>query len=226
MRAVIRHMAAEFRADTINLMCLHTHLDGAVFTGSERRVHLGDDWAATPQALPANAHYVALGHIHKPQKVQAPSPAQYAGSPLQMDFGEVGEEKSFVVLDAEPGRPARVERVPYEGGKSLHHVRATYAELEAQQEDLRDRGYLRVVVPLEEPDADVNRKVRKLLPDAVSVDVELPAPSNGGPARLSLRDHAPREVFAGYYQDRYGTTPEPRVLEAFDELYHEAGGQE
>jgi len=106
MRTLVAQYARRFRADAVNLLCLHTHLDGAVFTGSERRVHLGEAWACAPHALPATAQYIALGHIHRPQRVPAPSPAEYAGSPLQLDYGEAGESKSFVRIDATPGRPA------------------------------------------------------------------------------------------------------------------------
>src|SRR6516165_2077220 len=98
-KQAVQHLATGFRKDCVNLLMAHTHLDGAVFSNSERQVHLGEDWAATPQSLPADAHYIALGHIHKPQRVQAaPVPTEYAGSPLQLDFGETGQQKSFVVI--------------------------------------------------------------------------------------------------------------------------------
>jgi exonuclease SbcD len=93
LKAVVEHLAERFRPNTVNLLVAHTHLEGAVVSGSERQVHIGEQWAATPQALPPRAHYVALGHIHKPQSVgTAPAPTCYAGSPLQLDFGEAGEE--------------------------------------------------------------------------------------------------------------------------------------
>src|SRR5262249_15994648 len=56
-----------FRGDAVNLLMAHTHPEGAVFGESERRVHIAEDWAATPQTLPTTASYIALGHIHKPQ---------------------------------------------------------------------------------------------------------------------------------------------------------------
>jgi DNA repair protein SbcD/Mre11 len=128
LRGIVEHLAARFRLDSVNLLMAHTHLDGALIAGSERRVHLGEEWAATAQALPSAAHYIALGHIHRPQRIEAaPSPTCYAGSPLQLDFGEIGEQKTFVVVTAEPSRPARIEHVAYDGGKSLHDIRKTFA---------------------------------------------------------------------------------------------------
>ncbi len=69
MAAIFAHLAEGFRADAVNLAIGHSHVSGARPTGSERVVTLGDDWAATPQSLPATAQYVALGHIHRPQRV-------------------------------------------------------------------------------------------------------------------------------------------------------------
>jgi len=191
LRAVVDHLAGHFRSDTINLLVAHTHLEGAVLSGSERQVHIGQEWAAAPQALPPHAHYVALGHIHRPQRVQsAPAPTYYAGSPLQLDFGEAGEEKSFVVVDARPRQPARIERVPYRGGKPLAIVRATLEQLRVNAEQLREQGWLRVEITLPARDPDINSKVRRLLPNAVSVDVELPE-AERPPTIVSLKDLRP-----------------------------------
>jgi exonuclease SbcD len=194
MRLIVELLSTRFRQDSVNLLIAHTHLEGAILAGSERV--LGDEWAATPQALPSIAHYIALGHIYQPQQiVAAASPTYYAGSPLQLDFGEAGEEKSFVVIRAEPGRPARIERVPYRGGLPLREVRKTLEDLDREAEALRASGWLRVTVPLEVPDIELNSKVRRLLGSAaVSVDYELPARAEP-PAEVDRRGLHPPELF-------------------------------
>ena len=224
LRSIVELLTARFRADSINLLMAHTHLDGATLAGSERQVHLGEEWAATAQSLPSTAHYVALGHIHRPQQVQAaPSPTYYAGSPLQLDFGEIGEEKSFVVIRAEPGQPARVERVPYAGGKPLHEVRMTLPELEQQAERLRDAGWLRVTVPLAERDLDLNRKVRHLLGGAVvSVDYELPERTDDPQETPSRGGMAPVELFQLYYRTQHQSEAEAPLSAAFNDLLRTA----
>jgi exonuclease SbcD len=208
MRRIVELLTRRFHSNSINLLMAHTHLDGAVLTGSERQVHLGEEWAVTAQSLPSTAHYVALGHIHRPQRIDAaPSPTCYAGSPLQLDFGEVGEEKSFVLVRAEPGQPARIERVPYVGGKPLHEVRMTLPELEQQAEQLRDSGWLRVTVPLAERDIDLNRKVRRLLGESVvSVDYELPERADD-PPELSRSGLGPVELFQLYHRTHHAQKP-------------------
>jgi len=223
LRRIVEQLCSKFEPDAINLLMAHTHIDGAVLSGSEREVHVGEQWAATAQALPTNAHYVALGHIHRPQRLPAaPSPAEYAGSPMQLDFGEEGEQKSFVVIDAEPRSPASIRRVPYKGAKPLRTVRASLQELEAQTTELSQAGWLRIRVPSVSRDPDLNAKVRRLLPNAVTVAVELPEalPSE------SLRPPAgapPKEVFAAYFRDRHGCEPDEALIAAFEDLMAQVG---
>lgn len=220
VREMIRRLAARFRPDAVNLLVAHTHLEGAAYSGTERRVHLGEDWAATPQALPHEAHYVALGHIHRPQAVEAaPAPTRYAGSPLQLDFGEAGEAKSFVLVEARPkAGPARVGCVPYEGGKPLRDVRATLVELERDAEALREGGWLRVTVPLDRPDPDIAAKVRRLLPNALVIRPDAPRADAEKEPPHEVRGLAPREAFAAYFRGAHGREAEPELLDAFEAL--------
>ncbi|TMQ12222.1 MAG: hypothetical protein E6J91_21290 [Deltaproteobacteria bacterium] len=193
MRMIAALCSSRFRTDAVNLLCLHTHLDGAVFAGSERRVHLGDDWAAAPQAIPDTAQYVALGHIHKPQSVTAPSPTEYAGSPLQLDFGEAGEAKSFVRIDVAPGRPAQIRRVPYRGARELAVARGTLDELAARRDELAAAGWLKVIAQLSAPEPDLSRKVRALFDNVVAVDFECPSQEREGEAGpTEMRRQGPR----------------------------------
>lgn len=213
----VRNLCAAFQPDAVNLLMAHTHIEGAVFGESERRVHLGEDWAAAAEALPSNASYIALGHIHRPQQIDAPAPAYYAGSLLQMDFGEAGEEKSFVVVTASPGRPATVEHVPYEGGLPLFDLRLSLAELEAAADDYRE-GWLRVTVPLTERDPDLNRKVRELLPNALVVRAELPEPEEEADLWLDT-GLSPVGHYGSYHVRAYQREADPAVLETFQSLY-------
>jgi len=205
----------------------HTHLDGARFGTSERRVHLGDDWAATPQALPSDAHYVALGHIHKPQRIEAaPSPTFYAGSLLQLDFGEAGEEKSYVVIDAHPGRPAEIQRIPYRNGVPLRRIRATLTELEHDATALRDAGWLSVTVPVTAPDPDLNGKVHRLLPNTLVVDPDLPQ-EDERPPEIDRASLSPADLFRAYFRKEHGGgEPADNLVEAFNELRSQTEGGE
>lgn len=223
-RVAVDHLSQSFRGDSVNLVMAHTHLDGARFGTSERQVHLGEDWAATPQSLPNRAHYVALGHIHQPQQITAaPAPTYYAGSALQLDFGEAGQEKSFLLVQAEPGRPVKVERVPYEGGRPLCDVRLSLEELEHRAGELAASGHVRVTVPLADTDPDLNRKVRALVPNALVVRPELPERKDDHSARPAS-SATPLEYYHAYHCQQHGHEPAADVADKFVHLYRETGG--
>jgi exonuclease SbcD len=220
----VRNLCGAFQPDAVNLLMAHTHIEGALFGESERRVHIGADWAASPEALPSTASYIALGHIHKPQKIDGPVPAYYAGSLLQMDFGEAGEEKTFAVITASPGKSATVEHVPYEGGLPLVDLRASLAELE-ETADRHRTGWLRVTVPLTERDPDLNRKVRELLPNALVVRAELPDTEERPDIRLEA-GIPPVGHYAAYHLRVHEHPADLAVLDTFQDLYDEASGED
>lgn len=221
----VKKLSGGFQAGAVNLFMAHTHLQGAIFGESERRVHIGEDWAGTTQKLPGSASYIALGHIHKPQRVSDTLPAYYAGSPLQMDFGEAGQEKSFVVVAASPGRPARIEHVPYEGGLPLVDLRATLPELERLAQEPQPARWLRVTVPLAEPDPDLNRKVRELLPNVMMVWPDLPE-IEAMPAISLVKGASAEEQYAAYHVQAHGAAPSGALAAAFHQLHQEASDQE
>jgi exonuclease SbcD len=223
----VRDLCGPFRKDAVNLLMAHTHIEGAVFGESERRVHIAEDWAASPKALPSKASYIALGHIHRPQRIDAPAPAYYAGSLLQMDFGEAGEEKTFAVVTASPGKrvtPDDIEHVPYQGGRPLVDLRASLAELEESADKLRT-GWLRVTVPLTERDPDLNRKVRELLPNALVVRAELPETEEPPNIRLET-GVPPSKHYANFHLREHGQAVELPVLDAFQDLYDQVAGED
>jgi len=93
------------------LLAAHASVQGAVY-GAERSVMLGSDLVLPGSMVrDPRLNYVALGHIHKPQDLNkgAQPPVIYPGSIERVDFGEVDDEKFFVIADLQPGRDTRVE---------------------------------------------------------------------------------------------------------------------
>ncbi len=225
-KQAVAHLAGGFRPGCVNLFMAHTHLDGAVFGNSERQVHLGEDWAATPQALPSQAQYIALGHIHKPQRIEAaPAPTEYAGSPLQLDFGEAGQHKSFVVIEAYAGKPVRTVRVPYEGGKELADLRLSLTEIEQRQKELTLAGWLRLTVPLDEPDPDLARRVRKMLDNALIIRPELARREAASPVFTSQSGRKSVDLYRDYFQREYERLPDAYLTEEFERLYEQCAAE-
>lgn len=207
----------------VTLLVAHFMVGGVnVRTGvprGERELHIGEAYATTTQAVPAALDYVALGHIHAPQPVPgAQVPAEYAGSLLQLDFGEAGEEKRVVVVEAGSG-PATVMSVPITRGRPLVRLSGTWEELEGR-DDLGD-AYLDLTVATDGPEPGLMDKALERFPDVVKVRADYDRtvserPSSSGRPLSDLYDE--------YHQEAHGDEPETELLALFGEIEAEAVG--
>ncbi len=70
-----------------------------------RELYVGSLAHVTAGIFPASFDYLALGHLHVPQKVNGSETIRYSGSPLPMGFGEAKQQKSVcqVVFDQDEG---------------------------------------------------------------------------------------------------------------------------
>ena len=172
MARILGALCQGFDHAKCNVLAAHVFVSGATVAGSERALSIGDLYAVTPQAIPVTPQYVALGHVHKAQRVPGVAvPARYSGSLLQLDFGEVDQEKSVAIVDLEPGKPAEVREVPISGGRRLRDVRGTLEQL-AEYAASADGDFLRVVLECEALQPGLGDTVRELLPNALQVTLD------------------------------------------------------
>ena len=210
-------------AGAVQLLSAHFMVHGALIGGhglprGERPIHLGQAYTATEQAIPTGPQYVAMGHIHAPQPVPGASvAAEYAGSPLELDFGEAGEHKRVVVVDVEPGGPATVRGVALVSGRRLVRARGAWEKL-LERDDLRE-SYLDLTVVTDGPDTGIADRARQEFPYLVKVQVDYERQIEEGPLRAGLPWD---ELYRDYYQRRHGTEPAADLLDAFREIYIEA----
>lgn len=81
-----------------------TAAGGSVCPESEREIHIGGLGAVGEDAFPAEFDYVALGHLHRPQRIGDSDRIRYSGSPIALSFGEASDTKELRVVDFGEGR--------------------------------------------------------------------------------------------------------------------------
>jgi len=208
--------------DTVNLVLAHLLVDGARVGTGERELHLGQIYGVNPQQLPSTVQYIALGHLHRPQEVLAPAKTRYPGSLIELDFGEQEQDKSVVILEAQPQRPPHIELVPVTAGRRLRTVEGTLDDLERLAEEGSD-DYLRVRVKAEAPTPGLADRVKELLPNALDVTVDHPRDPGAQPERGKGRGKlAPAQLFAAYYEHRNQAPPPAELQKLFDAIHEEA----
>jgi exonuclease SbcD len=177
VRDLLTALTTGFRADAVNLVMAHLMTVGGKLGGGERSAQSVVEYWVPAGAFPPQAHYVALGHLHRRQSLSAPCPVHYCGSPITLDFGEQDDPSMVLVVEAEVGTPARIAaEVPIRSGRRLRTVRGTVDEL-AQRADSFGDDYLRILL-CEPTRAGIRQDMQRLLPNAleVRVDPEFAAP--------------------------------------------------
>ncbi|MDP9225616.1 MAG: exonuclease SbcCD subunit D [Actinomycetota bacterium] len=224
IRAINRHYAEYLSArpqdNAVDVLVGHFMIHNAVPAGSERPLHIGEAYMATEDAVPHQFNYVALGHIHKAQAAPGSEDyARYAGSVMQLDFGEADQEKSVVVADVSPDGKRHIEQIPIASGRRLVKVTGTIEELKAKVPQL-EGAILSVEVLTDAPSPNLSEEVHAFLPDALYVRV-----NNPHRVQFTARreGRSIRELYAEYHAERYGVAPPDVVTAAFEELVEEVG---
>lgn len=211
-------MSRAFRADAVNVLMAHCFATEVQLGGGENELTVTMDYAVPPARFPGTATYIALGHVHKPQAIAgSPSPARYAGSLLQLDFGEREQRKSVTVIEASAGKPARILEVPLTAGRQLIDIAGTLNELGAQAAELGD-AWLRVTVRTDGPVPGIADAVREILPNAVVVRPPEYPRLEEDERREAVMGLAPRDQFLRYYRAKHAAEPPAAILTAFDEV--------
>ncbi|MBK8505055.1 MAG: exonuclease subunit SbcD [Saprospiraceae bacterium] len=92
---LIQHLCQDMSDDSINVFMGHAMVHGGVLGGGERSAHTIFEYSIPSTAFPAHLHYVALGHLHRAQRIPGLCPVWYSGSPMPLDFSETDDEKSI-----------------------------------------------------------------------------------------------------------------------------------
>jgi exonuclease SbcD len=217
MQLIVEALTKPFEQDAVNIILGHLTLAGGLKGGGEREAQTIFDYWVNPTIFPASAHYVALGHLHKRQTMPAKAPVHYCGSPLQLDFGEGGNEPHVLIVEAQPRMPAKVTPVCVSGARPLVTIRGTLDELKRQAKSVAD-AYLRVFVR-EREHVGLGDEVRDLFPNAVKVIVEHEE-GRKQEERPEMSTHSPHELFELYLTER--DVEDPRLVPLFDDLLEDA----
>jgi len=217
---VLQDLANAFKSDAVNVILAHMTVDGAKFTGSEAAFYSGAVYSLSGQSIPSDCQYVGLGHIHRPQQISNAAPTYYAGSLIQVDFGEVDEEKGFNLIEVETGRPAKVQFQPLTCHKPLKLVECHLEQLDEYLESHHNfEGYLKFAIAVDTPPIGLADRVRKVCPQAVIIEPKLIV--NDSVQIPESKDNVrfdPITEFQKFYRDRQKNLS-PEVIAAFKELY-------
>lgn len=183
----------------------HAFVQGGEESESERPLTVGGS-GLVPASLFDGFHYVALGHLHRPQQV-GDARIQYSGSLLKYSFDEVDQRKSVSLVELDAAGRCTVERIALTPRRD---VRVLDGELDALlalvdtgrgRDDyvlarLRDRGAL----------LDVMGRLRQAYPNALAIERPALLGDAGAQRPADRRGVSAEELFASFHQQTSGAT--------------------
>ncbi|EHD22770.1 MULTISPECIES: exonuclease subunit SbcD [Brenneria] len=154
----------------------HLTTVGVTASDSVRDIYIGTLDAFPAQAFPP-ADYIALGHIHRPQRVTKSAPIYYSGSPIPLSFDELSSRKSVYLVDLAPGGPPTVEALPVPVTQPMRLIKGDLAEIERQLAAFSDyQGekpvWLDIEITTQDYLSDMQKRIQALT-DGLPVEVLL-----------------------------------------------------
>ncbi|MCA8831141.1 exonuclease subunit SbcD [Hymenobacter pini] len=216
----------------------HLYAAGAAPSDSERTIHVGNLGQVTADHFPAVFDYVALGHLHRPQRVGGREHIRYSGSPIALSFSEIDHPKEVLVLNFAEGQLREISSLPVPGVRRLVRFHGTLDEVTQALTAYDNTGFslpawadvqvhseltqlevaealLKVIAELDRHQLEVlaRRHFRLIALRALGAAEE----DAEAPLTRSLHDFTAREVF----EQRLEAEPEDtrtELLRTFDEL--------
>lgn len=162
--------------------------------------------------------YVALGHIHRPQRLTRDS-VRYAGSLMKYSFSESHDQKSAVLVILRGMEEPDIALLPLTAPHDLRQVQGPLEALLSPEVVAagNPEDYLHVTLTDREPVADPMQRLRQVYPNIMRLDFASALSEEPEEGELSAGDVAarsPEELFAGFYEQMQGEklTPQEAML--------------
>lgn len=210
---------------------LHTHNAEITDLDSTERPIMGGVECISASAFDVNIKYVALGHIHKAQRIGGKEHIRYAGSPLPMSFSELNYKHQVIIFDLKSQAENIItvevpEFVPLLRIPSKHQpvqeVMYLLENLPAADENPTIAPYLEVRVLLDAPEPGLRHKIQTAL---IGKKVKLAKIDSKYPTRTdapqnvikheNLTELQPLDVLKKTYQSKYKSELPDEMLSLF-----------
>lgn len=225
--------ACELRGDSVLPIIASGHLTtvGASKSDAVRDIYIGTLDAFPAQNFPP-ADYIALGHIHRPQKPGGQEHIRYCGSPIALSFDETGNSKYVNLVTFSAGKLADVTALEVPVTQQLAVIKGDLESIRQQLEQWRGSPtdapvWLDIEIATEDYLSNMQRKIQALTAD-LPVEVLLVRRSReqrerilAGERRETLSELKVEEVFARRLaQEELDDIQIARLQSLFSETLH------
>lgn len=156
--------------------------------------------------------YVALGHLHRPQKVGRET-VRYSGTPLKYSFSEANDQKSITVVELGPKGDVHLDTLPLTPLRDMRRISGTYAEVTAQEyyEQQERDDYLEITLTDDTEVPGAFSKLRTIYPNLLSLRYAGTERSfeTSNLSVKELEEADPFDFVAGFFREQTGKDLRP-----------------
>jgi exonuclease SbcD len=148
----------------------HLFAIGGATSESEQSIYVGNLGDIGAEDFPKIFDYMALGHLHRPQKAGGINHIRYSGSPTILSFSEIGYEKNVILLETDGEKPMRIENIAVPKFREVLRVKGSVEECIAQLKQIDRESYplkpwLEVVIDNQINSKIENQEISKAIED-------------------------------------------------------------
>jgi exonuclease SbcD len=184
-----------------NVIISHQFVTGALRSDSEEISVGGSD--NVDVSIFDGFDYVALGHLHRPQKVGRET-VRYSGTPLKYSFSECNDAKSVPVIEMREKGDISIRLIPLKPLHDLRVIRGSYDELTLRKnyEGTNTEDYIHVILTDEDDVLDAAERLRTIYPNLMQLSYDNKRTQASGEITFAdnLAAKSPTELFGEFFE--------------------------
>lgn len=168
--------------------------------------------------------YVALGHIHSPQKI-CREEVRYAGSPLKYSFSEVNHQKSVPIIEFREKGNINIELAKLKPLRDMRQIKGKFKSIMEAEDTQNAEDYIFVTLTDEEPVENAMSVIQTKYPNCMKITYE--NSHTKGLEQITkmaqVNEKPFQEILSEFYQQIYGAQMSEKELKFVMNLAGEVG---
>ena len=228
IKCILKH--SSINKSERNIIMVHqfvTSLGEAVIRSDSESISLGgiDNIDVT---LFKDFDYVAMGHIHGPQKVGRET-ARYSGSPLKYSFSEVNQKKSVCIIEFNSKEDINISKIPLIPIRDMRVIKGPFDKLISKEiVNLENKNdYLDVILTDDDYIINAIGKLRKFYPNILKLEYENRISSNDVSDNIDIdkSNMSPIDLFSEFYKMQNGIELPAKKKKIIEEVIKEVSDE-
>lgn len=208
-----------------NIIVAHQFITGAERSDSEEISVGGSDNISA--SVFDGFDYVALGHLHRPQKVEKET-IRYSGSPLKYSFSEAKHNKSITIIELKEKGNIEIRLIPLIPKRDLIEIKGKFNDLTTSnpKNNANKDSYVKVVLTDDNELVGAMSKLRDFYPNIMQMEYD-----NTRTQREkthieieAMQAKSPREIIAGFFKAQMGKEMNEEQIKIVEETIEEIWG--